>query len=472
MDALPDELLCAVFAHSPCLVLRTIVPSVCRRWRNVAGDAVALGKRAACVDTAQPMKRSSRWCDAAAAAGHLDCLTYARYTLGLSWGAATCQAAAREGHVNCLVFAHRNGCPWNRDTTRVAAANGHLGCFLYARKHGCQMHDACALAAACNGHAAILDAIISVDGDQILDVEMCHKAAIAGHLQLVRRICASGVVPSAFTLHYAVRAGNTAVVRYFVEEHDMRARWLLDGAIQSGSLETVRFLCESFGLGSPGDVYTAACERRRKIVIYLLGRVTTIAAGFAAVDGLTVEKIIRHGWVDAVRLLCAPGQHAANFVAASSVDLDRIRCLECALDCGAALDPDLMVRAACRGRIAIINLLVRRGIAWTVDAMHAAARGGHVEALSRAKSAGIPFDVDACALAAKHGHGETVRYICNQKCPVDARARSSAKVYGHHAIERYLTDRGCPWDEDEYRWLVALLRASRTFVTNDAHTLF
>ncbi|AGO84769.1 Ankyrin repeat domain containing protein [Pandoravirus salinus] len=472
MDALPDELLCALFVHLPCPVLRSTVPLVCRRWHNVSGDAVALGKRTACIDTAQTMKRPSRWCDAAAAAGHLNCLAYARYKLGLPWGAKTCQAAAREGRVDCLMLAHRNGCPWNSDTTRVAAANGHLDCFLYARKEGCETPRVCALAAVRNGHAAIFDAIItSADGNHALDAQMCERAAIGGHLRLVQRICVSGAVPGAHALHYAVRAGNTSIVRYFVEEHGMYARWTLDSAIQSGSLETVRFLCESFGLGSVGNIYAAACERRRKIVVYLLGRVTAVA-GFTGVDHWTTEKIIRHGWVDAVRLLCAPGAHMADFVAAASVDSDRIRCLECALDCGAALDPDLVVRAARRGRVAMIDLLVRRGLAWSADAMHAAAQNGHVEALSRAKLAGVAFDADACALAAKHGHEETVRYLCNQKCRVDGRARALAEAYWHHAIERYLADRGYPWDEDEYRRLVVLLRGSRTFVINDAPALF
>ncbi|QBZ81326.1 ankyrin repeat domain containing protein [Pandoravirus celtis] len=193
----------------------------------------------------------------------------------------------------------------------------------------------------------------------------CERAATGGHLQLVRRICEMGVTPSARALHCAARAGNAVVVQYLAEEHGLQpSPWTLDSAIRSGNLPIVRYLCESFGLGSMSDLYTAACERQKRIVVYLLGRVTA-AAGFTAVDGFTTEKIIKHNWSDLVGLLCEPGPYVATFIAASSIDLDRIRCLERALDCGAALDPDLMVRAARQGSVPMLDLLVRRGLAWS-----------------------------------------------------------------------------------------------------------
>ncbi|ATE82225.1 Ankyrin repeat domain containing protein [Pandoravirus salinus] len=444
IDVLPDELLCAVFVHLSCFVLRSALPLVCRRWRDVAGDTTARGGRAMCIDMAKTMKRPSRWCDAAAAAGHVSCLAYAHRDLGLAWAATTCQSAAREGHKDCLVFAHRGGCPWDRNTTRVAAANGRLDCFVYAFDNGCDTRGTCNLRAARNGHEDILDAtsanVVGPEG-----AYLCKRAATGGHLGLVRRLCEAGAVPNTRVLHRAVEAGQTAIVRYLVEEHGLQFDLPLWRVIWTGNVSLVRYLCETFAIqGSSSDLYTAAFRRQRKIVMYLLGR------GIVA-DNRTVEKVVKCGWIDAVGLVCAIDPRVADRVATHSVERGRVQCLECALCAGASLDPGLMVRAAAKGNMAVIDLLVQHGIAWTTEAMQEAAQNGHVEALSRARSAGIPFDADACALAAGNGHAETVRYLCNRRCPVDGRARARAAAWDYHAIECYLAGRGCPFDFKDYR---------------------
>ncbi|AJF97530.1 ankyrin repeat protein [Pandoravirus inopinatum] len=451
IDTLPDELLCAIFGHLPCLALRSAVPLVCRRWRDVAGDTMALQVRL-CIDAARTMKRPARWCDAAAAAGHLHCLAHARYDIGLAWGATTCQSSSRAGHLDCLQFAHSNGCPWNHNTTRVAAANGHLDCFLYAIENQCPIQDEAMLAAARNGHADILDVIASETDDTVLDLRVCERAAVGGHLDLIQQLGRWHTVADGTALYGAVCAGHVAITRYLVEEHGLRhCPWGLWGAIKSGNVDIVRCLCDSLGLGDAGDLYAATAHCQKRVVLYLLGR-------GISVDNSTAKRIVKRGWTDVIDFVCATNPELVDHIAAWSIYYDRIQCLERALDHGAALDPDLVARAAGYGRITMIDLLVGRGLAWSMDAMHEAARNGHVEALARAKSAGLVFDADACMLAARNGHDETVRYLCNRRCPVDGRARAHAKVRGHHKIECYLADRGCIWDESEYRAELAVRR--------------
>jgi hypothetical protein len=309
--------------------------------------------------------------------------------------------------------------------------------------------------AARNGHTNIVDVIASTDKNAI-DAYTCHMAAVGGHLDLVRHICATGVVPINETLRSAVYAGHMAVVRYLVEHHNLQFHshqlWC---AIRTGNVDLVRYLCERFDFkGSLLDLCTAAHRGQRNIVAYLLGR------GVIA-DDWTIKVIVKRNWTDVVSLLCALDSRAADHIAVQSIDQARILCLECALVCGATLDLDLMTRAAERGNLAMIDLLVAHGLKWSVDAMRGAASNGRIETLSCARTAGIPFDVEACALAAGNGHAETVRYLCNRKCPVDGRARARAKARGHHDIERYLADRGCTWDEDEYRARLASSPVSR-----------
>lgn len=258
IDTLPDELLCAIFGHLPCLALRSAVPLVCRRWRDVAGDTMALQVRL-CIDAARTMKRPARWCDAAAAAGHLHCLAHARYDIGLAWGATTCQSSSRAGHLDCLQFAHSNGCPWNHNTTRVAAANGHLDCFLYAIENQCPIQDEAMLAAARNGHADILDVIASETDDTVLDLRVCERAAVGGHLDLIQQLGRWHTVADGTALYGAVCAGHVAITRYLVEEHGLRHCPWDCGARSSQAMST---LCVVFATHS--DLVTRAISTQRR----------------------------------------------------------------------------------------------------------------------------------------------------------------------------------------------------------------
>ena len=79
---------------------------------------------------------SSEYADDAAAAGHIDCLDYARKH-GYAWNSVTTELAAREGHLSTLAHAHSNGCPMDSDCLDAAMEGGHLACVKYAHENGC-----------------------------------------------------------------------------------------------------------------------------------------------------------------------------------------------------------------------------------------------------------------------------------------------------------------------------------------------
>jgi hypothetical protein len=73
---------------------------------------------------------------AAAEAGHIDCLDYAREH-GYTWDSITTELAAKEGHLSTLAHAHLNGCPMTPQCIDAAMEGGHLQCVRYANQNGC-----------------------------------------------------------------------------------------------------------------------------------------------------------------------------------------------------------------------------------------------------------------------------------------------------------------------------------------------
>ncbi|AGO82017.2 Ankyrin repeat domain containing protein [Pandoravirus dulcis] len=330
---LPDELLCLVFAHLPCLVLRSTAMRVCRQWRNVAGDAKAFGRNCLCADDAVAMRRPSRWCDVAAAAGHMRCLVYARCKMSLAWGATTCQLAARNGHLDCLVFAHSNACTLTTAALEAAGANGHLDCLAYA--------------------------IANVSHTPVADLRYeimpraCRRAANGGHIDVVRHLCEMGIEPYSTTLSAAASAGHVAVARYLIEER--RMPWkprIIDEAIASNNIDMVRYVVETLDVRPCAAHLRSTCSRH--VALYLLG------SGIVA-DKRTARSITQRGWSDAVAVICAQSPCLVNRVALWAIDSGHFRCLECALDAGAATDAKLVRAASNRDRKSMVDLLVRRG---------------------------------------------------------------------------------------------------------------
>ena len=60
---------------------------------------------------------------------------------GCPWDQATCRAAAKAGHLEVLRWARENGCPCDKRTCANAAQGGHLGVLRWAFDHGCPCND-------------------------------------------------------------------------------------------------------------------------------------------------------------------------------------------------------------------------------------------------------------------------------------------------------------------------------------------
>lgn len=230
MDHLPDELLALAFSFVPCIDVHLGVASACRRWRRIALDRTAVG-RPFCVyagldlyvglfegintDEEGHPDHARVWRDAAAAAGHLDCLLYGREQ-GRPWDEGTCAFAACNGRLEALRHLHVGGCPWDSATISVAAENGHLTTLRYAVESGCPK------------------------GERV-----CDDAVRGGHLDCLRYLHEQGYPWSEYTCGRAAKSKDLDCLRY---AHQNGAPWNKHeylSAAEGGSLECLRYVHEN-----------------------------------------------------------------------------------------------------------------------------------------------------------------------------------------------------------------------------------
>ncbi|CAB9509092.1 ankyrin repeat protein [Seminavis robusta] len=128
-------------------------------------------------------------CESAAQNGHLDILKWARAN-GCPWDHWTCKNAARFGHLEVLKWAHENGCPWKASTCGAAARNGHLEVLKWARANGCPWHALTCARAAEGGHLEILQ-WLRENGCQ-WNAWTCARASGGSHLEILKWAHANG----------------------------------------------------------------------------------------------------------------------------------------------------------------------------------------------------------------------------------------------------------------------------------------
>jgi hypothetical protein len=104
-------------------------------------------------------------CEAAAGAGHLEVLQWARAN-GCSWNCFSASAAAGGGHLAVLQWALGNGCPRghgplaSRAICTEAAAYGHLALLQWARANGCDWGQGVCSAAASGEHLEVRETLV------------------------------------------------------------------------------------------------------------------------------------------------------------------------------------------------------------------------------------------------------------------------------------------------------------------------
>ncbi|AJF97546.1 F-box domain protein [Pandoravirus inopinatum] len=143
MDALPDELVCAILGHLRRRWL-SVASTTCRQWR-------------ACAQTIASTHRHSLaipfyTIDKAAARGFASLVVWLRVQMGHPWTTSTLAAAARRGHfhlVDCMCIARASvpPCPMDEYVAAAAIAGGGSRMLRKVRAHGCPWGPAAATVA-------------------------------------------------------------------------------------------------------------------------------------------------------------------------------------------------------------------------------------------------------------------------------------------------------------------------------------
>ena len=474
VDDLPDEILVHVFRHLPCGRIEVAIACVSARWRRVARDALAMGRRL-CVYGARTMVRASRWCDAAASAGHLDCLVYA-HARGHVWATKTTYAASRSGHMACIDHLCRHGCRFNARAGEGAAQGGHVDAVVYLlRRH--KAHPASVIYRAVR-HArlevyeAVLDLINgdTIGMDHLPDQVVLMNAAILsgrvdvlahvldyrthvasrarvslvrdrrdgsasqnewegdGHGSFLRSIAARHRIKSC--VQTAIKAGQPQMVRLLVDRYTQDSignRFMaMLNALYSGNVRTVAYLHEALDVPFVQFHATIAARNGRPDILrYMYERGVRWDGRLA--DSATycnhlgvIDFVCTHTNAKSVRPLCV-----------ISVLNRNVRCLEYALTHGHDADKtDALARALRADCPVLAKLLLRYGAVLDVRLLrHVACRGecDTVRLLVRhmiddrsTEPGAVPIVVDmtpVCAGAIENGHVSIARYLLKLDVP-------------------------------------------------------
>lgn len=307
MHRLPDEILAAVLAWMPCATLDGPVSGVCVRWRRLARDHTAVGRRESCVEHAFAVQRfemsqrcvlvqsgareprrvalsyERRLC-AAATTGHVGCMAHT-HDPTLEWPHRVVSHAAQGGHVRVLAWLWRRGCAFKAADMYAAARHGRVDCMAYlydrvrARHHddwwplfcaagsghlaavawlrgrGYAWHREVVAEALRKGHADA--AAWMVAGGCPWPPKMPVAAARGGHVGILRAMLDRGLAVGADLCRAAIEGGSGAVVGLLCEHAAPWSAWHCALAAAAGRLDMVEVMCAS-GCPCGADVLSAA----------------------------------------------------------------------------------------------------------------------------------------------------------------------------------------------------------------------
>lgn len=113
---------------------------------------------------------TTRVCEKAAAAGHLELLKYARQE-GHQWNDAATREAGKNGHLETLKWLRSQGCPWCLCLCSLAAKEGHFNILKWARANGCPWcYATCVDNAEKAGHVKIKQWLLVNDEKRLGDI--------------------------------------------------------------------------------------------------------------------------------------------------------------------------------------------------------------------------------------------------------------------------------------------------------------
>nr|UMO79371.1 Ankyrin repeat domain containing protein [Pandoravirus aubagnensis] len=384
MEVLPNEILASIMHFLPCAIVRRCASQVCARWRAVALDERAVGRRSCLVSN------RAGWlsrCDRAARAGHVDCLAHAREN-GARWSEATCEIAASEGHRDALVYAHRHGCRWDEHACSAAAGAGALDCLRYLHENGCPWDETTCVEAARFGRLTCLEYACaqgcptsrSVGRTALfygqldcarfahirgwLDLRACEHAARGGSLSCLAWAHSCGFPLDNTVCLAAAYANSLDCVIYVVEHGGTLHKDALRAAIQQNSLEMVRYMLDhTFPYENDTCIQEAAAHASRGVMSILLD------AGFTVVPRALLEAAISDnvGVLAEIHQRALDGGGAGVCLAAASAKSERT--LAFAIESGWPWGgPSTCEAAIDSGNMGIIQLAHNHGChckAWT-----------------------------------------------------------------------------------------------------------
>lgn len=289
MERLPDEILAAVFAWMPCVTLDGPVSAVCARWRRIARDRAAVGRRESCVehalatqrhemsqrvallqsDTCEPrriaLSYERRLC-AAAATGHVGCAAHI-YRPTSVWPHRVVSDAAQGGHVRVLAWLWRRGCAFKATDMYAAARRGRVDCMAYLYDRVCPRHhdDWWPLfCAAGSGHLAAVAWLRS--RGYAWHREIVAEALRKGHADAAAWMIANGCPWPAKVAMVAARDGHSSVLRAMLDRGLAIDDDLYEAALKGGNYMCVALLCERAAPWSSRHCALAAAAGRLDLV--------------------------------------------------------------------------------------------------------------------------------------------------------------------------------------------------------------
>ncbi|WBR14286.1 Ankyrin repeat protein [Pandoravirus kuranda] len=322
IENLPDEVLGWIMHFLPCAVVRCCASRVCARWRAIALDERAVGRRS-CLVSWRPGWLSR--CDHAARAGHVDCLAHARAS-GDRWSEATCEAAASAGHRDVLAYAHQNGCRWDRRACSAAAGAGALDCLRYLHQNGCPWRE-----------------------------DTCIEAARFGRLDCLEYACAHGCPTSACAGATALIYNQLDCAQFAHAQGWLNAR-ACEHAARGGSSACLAW-AHSCGFPLDGDVCLAAAYADSlDCIVYLVER-------GAALHKDALRVAVRHDSLAMVRYMLDKGFPRDNEACIREAAMHGSRdVLAALLDAGICVTSGALLDAAAYDNFKVLVEIHRRGL--------------------------------------------------------------------------------------------------------------
>ena len=154
------------------------------------------------------------------------------------WYAVTCRAAAAAGHLEMLQWARQNGCPWNEETCWEAAGQGHLEMLQWARANG-----ALGTSTRARKRRRRPPGGPPVGACERVPLERytCSEAAQFGHLRVLQWAHQNGCPWDEETCSEAARFGHLGVLQWARENGCPWDVWTCAFAAEGGHLEVLKW---------------------------------------------------------------------------------------------------------------------------------------------------------------------------------------------------------------------------------------